>query len=359
MHSHAQNWWLPWPDHEEFSIEFSRLVRALQDVSGTVAECRAVGGRIAAGNTEDWYQAWKGQAKACKARAGRAFAQGFFQTAKAKWLQASAYYRSAGAFLAVNDRRCRKIHFEIEKCSELYIGCMNPVGEFVQMRCGHNRPFRGFFLKAPDAPRLGSAVICFGGPGESADELLGKMPRFAFARRLSLMIVGLPGIGDREPNSLACCSAEAIVGRCMSYLLGRGDIDENRIALFGNNFGAVYASRIASSDHRFAAAVCDGGIWDDSTKPLLTSWAFGERVGRSTHAKTRKIPRYGTARRIKCPFLVTSAEHEFLDKGDVVGLYNLCSKARMQMDIKWFSVDDAGEPRKRFVFDWLATKLGC
>lgn len=351
--------WKPWPHDEDFCLQFTQLMHALEDAGGTIAECLGAVGRIASGNGEDWYREWKNQAEVSKARAECAFAQGYHQTAECAWLQASAYYRSAGVFLAVDDQRNLGLLSAVEECSRLYMVCIEPGGELVDIPCEHNRSIRGYFLRAPNTPRRNPAVICFGGPGETKDELLGKMPRFAFAAGLSLMIVDFPGNSQGSSNGLPCCNIEVSIGRCVDYLLDRGDVDENRIALFGNNLGAIHASRIASLDHRFAAVVCDGGIWEENTRPLLSSWTFGGRVSGSIYADTRKIPRYSIARRLKCPFLVTSAEYEFLDLKDVTRLHEFSMKDGAQMDVKFFSVEDAGPPRRRFIFDWLAAKIGC
>jgi hypothetical protein len=357
MHAFISTNWKPWPDHEDFCLQFTRLVHALEDAGGTIAECLMALGRIAPGNGEDWYREWKIQAEASEIRADVAFAHGYCQTAESTWLQAAAYYRAAGVFLAVDDERNRNLLAAVEKCSHLFMGCIKPSGEIVDMRCEHNRSIRGYFLRAPNTLRRSSAVICFGGPGETKDELLGKMPRFAFARSLSLMIVDIPGISEGKAGGLPCCSIEVTVGRCVDYLLDRGDVDENRIALFGNNFGATHASRIAIMDHRFAAVVCDGGMWEENGRPLLSSWAFGGSVDSSIYTGTRKTPRYRTARRLKCPFLVTSAEFEFFDETDAARLYEYSVKSGMKMDLKLFSVDDAGPPRRGFIFDWLASKI--
>jgi hypothetical protein len=357
MHALTSTRWKPWPHHEDFCFQFTRLVRALQDAGGMVAECLMALERMVPGNGEDWYREWKIQAEACKARADEAFVQGYHQTAQSNWLQASAYYRSAGVFLTVDDERNRDLLSAVEECSHLYMGCMKPRGEIVDIPCGHNRSIRGYFLRAPNNRRRSPTVICFGGPGETRDELLGKMPRFAFAGSLSLMIVDLPGNNQASASGFPRCNIEDSVGRCLDYLLDRGDVDQDRIALFGNNFGAIRASRAASLDHRFAAVVCDGGIWEENRRPLSSAWAFGGHVGSSFHTDARKMPRYSTARRLKCPFLVTSAEYDFLDVNDATRLHEYSIKAGLQMELKFFSVEDAGSPRRRFIFDWLATKI--
>lgn len=339
----------PWPDHDDFSSQFAKLVRALRHVDASVAECLASVGRIAQGNGADWYREWKIQGDASKARADAAFAQGFHQTAASGWLQAAAFYGSARAFLPSDDVRSGDLLSAAENCANLYMRCLRPAGEIVDMRCGRRRVIRSYFLRAPDASRRSSVVICFGGPGETRDELLGRMTRFARASGLSLMIVDPPGGRRAGGSNRPCRRIEIAVDRCMDYLSKRGDVDPTRIALFGDNFGAVYASRVAAVDHRFAAVVCDGGIWDENGRRLLSSWAIG--------SPAVSMSRYVTARQLKCPFLVTSADYEFLDREAVRGLHEYSIKEGLQMELRLFSAEDAGPTRRAFIFDWLATKI--
>lgn len=344
--------WKLWPDHDEFSFQLVQLVRALEDGGGAVAECLVILGRIAPGNGEDWYREWKNQADACKVRADIALAHKDLLTAQSNWLQASAYYRSAGVFLAADDKRKSSLFSAMETCSHLYLGSMKPAGEIVNIPYDRNRSIRGYFLRAPNAARRSPAVICFGGPGETKDELLEKMPRFAFDRGLSLMVVDLPGEGaPGSANVFLERNVELPIGYCVDYLSARGDVDDGRIALFGNNFGATYASRAASLDHRFAAAVCDGGIWEENRVSHLWNWALGGGDGNSV-----EVPRYRIARQLQCPFLVTSGDYEFLNVQDAAKLYEHCKERGAPMEFKLFSVEDAGSPRRRFIFDWIAAK---
>ncbi len=91
MHAFISTNWKPWPDHEDFCLQFTRLVHALEDAGGTIAECLMALGRIAPGNGEDWYRQLKILAEASEIRADVAFANGYYQTAESNWLGASAY----------------------------------------------------------------------------------------------------------------------------------------------------------------------------------------------------------------------------------------------------------------------------
>ena len=339
--------WKPWLDQEELSLLFTQLILPLDD-NDAVSDFLSILDRIEPGNIEGWYGAWKDHAAARKAKADAAFADRRFQIAQASWLQASVYYKVAGIFLADDDQRKSSLVVAIENCSRLYLESMTPSGEIIEFVCDDCLFVRGYFLRAPHAPQQSAAVVCFGGPDETRDELLAKMPRYALADGLSVLIVDLPKRRDRR--------VEVPIGACVDYLIARGDIDEDRVAIFGNNLGAIDASRAVSLDPRFAAAVCDGGVWDQNRGPRLLDWA-SDGSGRSPDQQNRRASRYALAHRIACPFLVTSGEYDFLDTHDVAALYAHCKELGAPMELKLFSVEESGAPRRKFVFDWIAAKL--
>ena len=55
---------------------------------------------------------------------------------------------------------------------------------------------------------------------------------------------------------------EVPVGRCIDYLLKRDDVDASRIAVSGSSMGGYYAARAGSKEHRLAACISHGAIWD-------------------------------------------------------------------------------------------------
>src|SRR3546814_8388977 len=91
-------------------------------------------------------------------------------------------------------------------------------------------------------------IFCFGGSDEYKDELLHEMPRHAFPRGLSLLLVDLPGQGGtlRRRGITARYDTEKPVGACVDYLLTHSDVDPGRIALYGASLGGYYAPRAAS-----------------------------------------------------------------------------------------------------------------
>jgi dienelactone hydrolase len=359
--------WMHWPGYEDYCFQFMRLLGAAQEGASTISECFLVATRITPGDDDSWHREWKRMADLSKARGDSAFEQGRIQTARSNWLRASNYYRSAKCFLKPEDNRCRLVFDMIETCSHLFLKHITPQGEIVQIP--HEDSFmHGYFLRASNAPNKTPVVVCFGGPDESKDDQLYKVPRHAFARNLSLLLVDLPGQGAtvRRNKLMRRCDQETSISYCVDYLLARGDVDETRIVLYGDGFGGADASRAARFDSRFAAAVCDGGMWDQKERLYLVDWLSG-MGGNNRFSSSMKTARRRIASKIECPHLVTIGEHDYLDVKDAVELYNDGLKAGVKIDLKIFSAEETGAAHgqidnptigREFIFDWIATKIG-
>jgi len=55
---------------------------------------------------------------------------------------------------------------------------------------------------------------------------------------------------------------EKVVTPVVDYVLSRPDVDPRKIALVGLSFGGYLAPRAAAFEHRLAALVADGGVFD-------------------------------------------------------------------------------------------------
>ncbi|MDH8112624.1 hypothetical protein QIG11_27545, partial [Klebsiella pneumoniae] len=72
----------------------------------------------------------------------------------------------------------------------------------------------------------------------------------------------------------------------------------------------AYASRAAGLDDRFAAAVCDAGIWDMHQRVTAAQWMSGHDGGDAIGDEIRRMQRHGGITSIKCPILMTFGEFD-------------------------------------------------
>jgi hypothetical protein len=96
------------------------------------------------------------------------------------------------------------------------------------------------------------------------------MARYARDRGIWLLAADLL-VSDAEAKFeevVGRTDLESAVGYMMDYLATRDDVDNSRIAILGDGSGS-FAARGVALDDRFAAAVCDGGIWDLQERDVL------------------------------------------------------------------------------------------
>jgi dienelactone hydrolase len=356
--------WLQWPDDEAYSFQFMRMLGAAQEGASTISECFFAARLITPGDDESWYEAWKSAADINSARADAAHARGGFNAATGNWLRASNYYRCAELFMDAEDPRREPLLRSMRRCSRLYLEHIRPRGEVVRIPYRGGSFLEGYFISAPGARPLMPVVVCLGGVDLCKDELLCTMRRSAAGNGLSLLLIDLPGCEATDENRLSS-RMEASAGRWVDYLLARGDIDPSRIALYGDGLGGSLATRIASRDHRFAAAVCDGGLWERHERIFAL-----RRIGRDQAAAGERVWTAGIAHSAtmpKCPSLMTIGQHDYIAVENAIDIHESCKRSGAPLALKVFSTEEtAASPghidnptlAKEFVFDWLRRKLG-
>ena len=358
--------WLQWPDNEAYSFQFMRMLGAAQEGASTVSECFFAARRITPGDDESWYEAWKSVADINNARGVEALARGGLNAATGNWLRASNYYRCAELFMDAQDPRREFLFRSMRQCSALYLEHSQPSGEIVRIPYQGGSFLEGYFIGSPCDRPLRPVVVCIGGADLCKDELLYTMRRSAAGNCLSLLLVDLPGFeAATDENRLSPrIDVEVPVGRWVDYLLARGDIDPSRIALYGDGLGSSHATRIASRDQRFAAAVCDGGLWDRHERQFAT-----RRIGRDEATAGARAWMTGahSGTKLRCSSLMTIGQHDYIAVENAIEVHESAKRSGMPLALKVFSTEEtAASPghidnptlAKEFVFDWLRRKLG-
>lgn len=370
--------WTQWPGHPELSFQFSRVLAAAQEGASTVSECFRAASRMKPGDVESWYREWFSLGETSSARAEAAARAGHLQTAQNNWLRAANYYRSSEFYLEGHDPRRVETFDKIEACSRRVMALMTPAGEVVKVPYENGAHLDAYFLRAPRAPAKTPVVICFGGLDEYKDELLHEITRHAFARGLSLLLVDLPGQGGtlRRQKIVNRVDTEVPVGKCVDWLLSRGDVDPARIALYGASLGGYYAPRAASYEHRLAAIVADCVIFRmdfraraDQPDLLIwrhLKWVFGSDTIEGVIKKADAFTLKGHIDKIECPFLIVHGEEDFVGTQPAIDAYDYAKANGVNVEIKWFTAEETGASHcqidnltlgMEYVCDWLASVL--
>jgi dienelactone hydrolase len=353
--------WAAWPDREDLSIEFTRVLAAAQEGGSAVAECLLTMSRIDFSDDVSWYREWKGIADITHERGDAALRDGNVLTAKSNWLRAVNYYQAAAFPLDRADGDHQSAIESMRRCAVDYLRHGNPAGEVVHIPWLSNYPLEGYFLPAAGSGSdRAPAVICIGEPGHRKEEYLYKMARHASERGMSLLAVDLLGAGSGEAfdEIVGRSDLETAIGHIMDYLAARDDVDERRIAILADEWSSSFVARGIAFDDRFAAAVCDGGIWDLHERAFLTD-RLGPPDARPGVSRA--------ARNIKCPVLISAGERGWLKAGRVRELYEGLRADGRDVTLKIFASEETAAMHghldnptlaNEFTFDWIASRLG-
>lgn len=362
--------WMQWPANEDYSLQFLRLLGAAQDGGSTVSECMLAASGINPACEESWYTQWKKAADLNKSRGDIALARGHIPTALSNWLRAANYYRTAQAFMGIDDLRQSAAIALMMACSQLYLQNSTPAGEVVEIAWGDGKALQGYFL--PPAGRAGRkvpVVVCVGGPEQHKEEHLCRMPRYANERGMALLLIDLPGHGHRRSlgEGSGRYDVETAISGWVDLLQTRREVNPRKIVILGDGLGASLATRGASFDPRFAAAVCDAGIWDMHERAFLASRIYrAESISDEFGDDVVRLCSSSIATRIECPMLVALGERDWLEAGHVRKCCEALAAGGHDVELKVFSAAETAASHAQrdnptianeFIFDWIADRL--
>ncbi|MBR0870311.1 dienelactone hydrolase [Bradyrhizobium tropiciagri] len=352
--------WPCFPDREDLSAEFIRLLAAAQEGGSTVSECWLTLSRINLASEISWAEEWIKTAETNEARAELSSLNGNLITARRNWLRAIGYFHAAARPFGYSNDLLECAVDGMRRCAKNYLGSRVPAGRILSIPWTPDLTLEACYLPSAfreDAP----VIVCIGEPGSYKEELIAKYASHANERGLSLLTVDL--LGTRTTLSPVCLESnrfEAAMSHVLDFLSEQPGVDSSRIAIVADAWSSSLVARAAASDARFAAAVCDAGIWDLHERSFFYRHASGRgRAGCPDEPNA-------ISRSIDCPLLVTAGEGGWLlpdsliEFGDGLGnvhqdarliLFRRAETAAMQGHI------DNPTLANEVIFDWLEDRL--
>jgi hypothetical protein len=353
-----------WPEREDLLLEFTRLLGAAQEGGSTVAECVSTANAVDFSDDVSWSREWTRTADVSRTRADAALANGKLLTARSNWLRAMNYYQAAALPFDRGEQSHRSAIASMRRCAASYVRHASPRGEIVQIPWPSGYLLEGYFLPAPGGAGRAAAVLCVAEPGQYKEEYLYKAAHYARDRGMAMLAVDLFGTdtGEDFEEVVGRRDLEATIGCVMDYLVGRDDVDERRIAILSDGMRSSFVARGIAFDDRYAAAVCDGGIWDLHEREFLRDLAQRDSSLMMRPTLSR------AARSIQCPVLIPAGERGWLQPERVRQLYDQLKADGRDVTLKIFTNREtaateghADNPTlaNEFIFDWIESRLGA
>ncbi|PJG55143.1 alpha/beta hydrolase [Bradyrhizobium forestalis] len=229
--------------------------------------------------------------------------------------------------------------------------------ERVKIDCFDQGALAGFFLPAFRRESAAPAVICVGDEDATLGSMMSRLLPASLCGAMSLLLID-------AGNSTVHRSfkPEHRLQFWLDYLEARPDVDARRIAIYGEGAGACHASRLALSDRRIAAAVCDGGLAMPVMRQAALRWMTGfEQAVPDAASREALLPQ----RRVPCPLLMVVGSRSMMWEQDALELQADYRQIGADCTVvvpnnvphplgeveNFIAVDD-------FIFEWLDSKLG-
>jgi dienelactone hydrolase len=371
--------WHHWPEHPWLAYQFRRGLGESQEGGGTVSEIFLAASRMVPGDLESWHVEWKRIADQNWQRGLEEEKLGHIRTAMNCFLRAADYYRQAEFHLEPNDPRRLPTFEAMEACSKKFIGYLNPPGEAVDIPYEDGKPICAYFVRAPFPGKKLPVLICMGGLDSIKDEMWFMQAHGCLQRGISVLMIDGPGQGGtlRRHKIPSRHDSEAAIGKCIDWLEKRPDVDATRIALCGSSLGGYYAARAGCYEHRLAACISHGAIWDvhemwgdkgeDFGLAMHIKWVMGAATMKEAMVKAKAFTLDGHLQKMKCPYLIVHGGYDVLTVSAATKARDYALKHGVDVTFRLVQPEETGAEHcqhdnptigQEILADWLADKFG-
>jgi pimeloyl-ACP methyl ester carboxylesterase len=345
-------------DNPSFSFEALRAAGFAAYGGADLGEILAAARDIADGDEEAWHQTWKATAARAQAIGEKSLADGHRVSAREALLRASNYYRTAEFFLRdqpATDPEAAALSTLSRDTFAQAIQLFDTSVEPVEIPY-EDTTLPGYLYLVDDSGAVRPTIVYTSGYDSTLEESYFAIGAAALRRGYNVLAFDGPGQGAalRRQGLVFRPDWEAVTTPVIDYAVGRPEVDDDRIVLFGYSLGGFLVARAAAFEPRIAALILDDGIYDlhtafarvlppplaqwvaegrdDVANPVLAMlagastqvrwalrngvWALGAASYADLVRKTRDYTLKGIADRITAPTLVMDADADQLLKGE-------------------------------------------
>ncbi len=249
------------------------MLGALRTGCGDPGEILSTVASITDGDAQSWVSAWSRLAHRIAKIADDALAQGHPVSARDAYLRASVYFAAVLPSVdgvADAETVLHTAFREHRRCFDAYITLLDVPGEKVDIPYESTTMPGYFFAPAADGAARPTIILNNGSDGA----VTGLWPGFgagAIERGFNVLVFDGPGQQSMlfERGIPFRPDWEHVLTPVVDYVVGRGDVDQDRIAVYGVSQAGYWVPRALAFEHRPAAAIADPGVVDVASSWLL------------------------------------------------------------------------------------------
>ncbi|MDA8207387.1 MAG: alpha/beta hydrolase [Actinomycetota bacterium] len=260
-----------------FDFFLQWLAGAQTSRASEIGETLYAASRIKDADVGDWEREWDALAVRVEASAWKSLRAGHRVSAREAFLRAYTYHRAPLALMSPLERpREYRDHYEKARvCFREAAILFDPPIETVAIPFeGASLP--GYFLTPSRDQWRRKTLVMIGGGETFCEDLYAYIGPAGVERGYNVLLVDLPEQGITPAvGMVARPDTEAPMSAVMDFLLGRPQVDPERVAVFGISGGGYLAPRAAMFERRIGALVALSMILDGQE---LWTGIMGTRV---------------------------------------------------------------------------------
>jgi|SRR5208282_3030737 len=244
-----------------FDYQFVRTMGCVTYGGAALGECYETASRIEDENEDSYSEAWRVTAERVEEIARKSLAGGHRVSAREAFLRASSYWREAGFYQSTTDPKCRAGWERQRDCFTQAGKLMDLPFEVVSIPYENGKSLPGYFLKADTNDKPRPTLMSVGGGDSLAEELYfwggGAAALLRGYNALLFEIPGQRGAMYSNPGTELFYrpDTEVPLKYVCDWVLGRADVDPERLALVGWSMGGYFAPRAAAFEKRIKACI--------------------------------------------------------------------------------------------------------
>ncbi|MGB6537872.1 MAG: prolyl oligopeptidase family serine peptidase [Xanthobacteraceae bacterium] len=360
--SEAAKYFMYFPGDYRWSAAFVNMLGTAASGGVDISELHAIGRLLDGKGGEDdaaWFDACVKVADTVRGHAEKFRAERHAASAASFYLRACHYYQMGERFRTPKDARALDAYRTAVDCFHQFVALSGRKIEIVEVPF-EDKKLPGYFVPARNANSARAPCMVFFDGLDITKEIqfLRGVPDLV-RRGISVLVMDGPGTGEaiRFRGMALRHDYEKAGSACIDYLETRRDVDPRRIGIVAISLGGYYAPRCAALDHRFAACIAWGAIWDyyGTWKRRIEAgfaasmsvpghhimWILGVD---SLDAALKKLEPFrldGVVQNMRCPFLVVhGADDEQIPLKDAQALYDASGSADKTLRV--FSAEEGG-----------------
>jgi dipeptidyl aminopeptidase/acylaminoacyl peptidase len=264
---------------------------------------------------DDWCSAWSSKAAVHEGLGREAMAKKKYLTAAEMFQRAGVYYHFASFLFTHDQAQMKAANMKAVECRQTALPYLRPPGERVEI------PYQGKtlygILRKPEGVKNPPVVVMAVGLDSTKEETDAYEQPF-HPRGMATLAFDGPGQGEGQYEFGIRGDYEVPVKAVIDYVETRGDLDKNRIGMWGVSLGGYYAPRATAFEKRIKACIALGGPFDFGaafdTLPDLTRETFMVRSRSRDVAeakeKAKTLSLVGLAQNITCPIFIVNGRHD-------------------------------------------------